>query len=81
MLKKIEFDGKEFEYDPGEATSYRNIKRLARAKVDTAAFFDAFESIFSGRDEEYADILGNDFDKIGMLVSAVIEAEGTPAKN
>lgn len=81
MLRKVTYEGAEFEYDPKEAKSYRNIKRIARAKDDMGGFFDAFEAIFAGRDEEYAEILGNDFEKIGGLVSAVVENEGNSAKN
>lgn len=81
MLKKIAFEDMEFEYDPQEAKSYRNMKRIARAKDDMAGFFDAFEAIFAGHDEEYADMLGNDFTKLGELVSAVVSNEGEPAKN
>lgn len=81
MLKKIEFEGMEFEYDPKEACSYRNIKRIARAQKDMAGFFDAFEAIFVGHDEEYAEMLGNSFDKLGVLASTCINDAGGAAKN
>lgn len=81
MLKKVSYEDMDFEYDPKEATSYRNIKRIARAKDDMTGFFDAFEAIFAGRDEEYAELLGNDFAKLGELVSLAISNEGDSAKN
>lgn len=81
MLKKISFEGQEFEYDPAEAKSYKNLKRIARGGNDIQGFFDAFEDIFAGKDVEYADALGNDFEKLGALVTAVVEAEGSVAKN
>lgn len=81
MLKKIEFEGMEFEYDPKEAGSYRNIKRIARAQKDMGGFFDAFEAIFAGHDDEYAELLGNSFEKLGLLASECINASGAAAKN
>lgn len=81
MLRKIVFEDAEYEYDPREVKSYRNIKRLARAQKDPSAFFDVAESIFAGKDEEYAEQLGNSIDKLGRLVAAIIDHEGEPAKN
>lgn len=81
MLKKISFEGQEFEYDPAEAKSYKNLKRIARGSTDIGEFFGAFEDIFAGKDVEYAEMLDNDFEKLGELVSAVVEAEGSTAKN
>lgn len=81
MLKKVSYEGMDFEYDAQEAKSYRNLKRIARAKEDMTGFFDAFEAIFAGRDEEYAELLGNDFAKLGELVSVAIGNEGEPVKN
>lgn len=81
MLKKVSYEDMDFEYDPKEAKSYRNIKRIARAKEDMTGFFDAFEAIFAGHDEEYAELLGDDFTKLGELVSIVVSNEGEPAKN
>ena len=81
MLKKVDFEGNTFEYDPKEAMSYRHIKKIARAQKDMAGFFDAFEAIFAGKDEEYAELLGNDFEKIGALLTAAVSNEGDAAKN
>lgn len=81
MLRKIVFEDAEYEYDPKEVKSYRNIKRLARAQKDPSAFFDVAEAIFAGKDEEYAEQLGNDMDKLGSLVAAIIDQEGEPVKN
>lgn len=81
MLKKLEFGGHEFEYDPKQAMSYRNVKRIARAKDDIAGFFAAFEQVFAGKDEEYAELLGDDFEKMGMLITEAMNAESGAAKN
>lgn len=81
MTKTISFDGHDFEYDPKEAVSYKNIKRMARAQKDPYAFFEVAEAIFCGKDEEYAEVLGNDISKLGELVGQVISNEGDTAKN
>lgn len=81
MLKKIEFEGHEFEYDPKQAISYRNAKRIARATSDIEGLFAAFESVFAGKDEEYAELLGDDFEKMGQLITEAMNAESGAAKN
>lgn len=79
-MASITFEEHEFEYDPAQAKSYKNIKKLTMSKKDPTAFFEVAEVIFEGRDEEYAEILGNDFDKFGQLVGAVFN-EVDSAKN
>ena len=79
-LKKLEFEGAEFEYDADAVKSYKVIKKIARAQKDLVGFFDAFELVFAGNDEEYADKLGDNFEKIGELISAAVNAENE-AKN
>ena len=64
MIKTITFEGHEFEYEQREAKSYRNIKRIARAKEDPNVVFDVAESLFCGKDEEYAELLDDDFGNI-----------------
>lgn len=82
MAKKtVKFEGGEFEYDPRMALDYKNLKRIARAATDIEGLFVAFESIFEGRDEEYAEALGGSIDKMAGLLAAVQAAEGQDAKN
>lgn len=81
MIKTITFEGHEFEYEQREAKSYRNIKRIARAKEDPNVVFDVAESLFCGKDEEYAELLDDDFGKFGELIGAVFTNEGEAAKN
>lgn len=81
MAKTIEFEGQKFEYDEKALADYKTIKRIARGAVDPAGFFDAFETVFVGRDEEYADMLDGSIEKMGLLLNAVQEAEGATAKN
>lgn len=81
MLKKITFEDKVFEYDPKEAKNYKNIKRIVKAKSDPEGLFDVFEAIFAGKDEEYAEVLDNDLDKLSELMSAAINNEGAAGKN
>lgn len=81
MLKTVEFEGKKFEYDASVIKSYKVIKKIANAPNNVAGFFEACELVFAGKDEEYAEQLNNDFEKLGALVSAAIEAEGGEVKN
>lgn len=81
MLKKISYEGHDFEYDPKEVLSYKNVKRLSRAKDDVSAFFDVCEAVFAGKDEEYAEILGDDVEKLGELIGLAASNEGRKAKN
>lgn len=79
-LAKVEFNGEEYEYDSAAVKSYKVLKKIARAQSDIGGFFDAFELVFAGRDEEYADKLGNDFEQLGQLLSAAVNNE-SEAKN
>lgn len=73
MTKTIEFEGHEFEYDVAEAKDYRNLKRVMKAATNPSGLFDAMEKIFAGKDEEYAEVLGGDFEKLGQLAGKVFE--------
>lgn len=72
-------DGKEFEADRSALTSYAVTKRVANAENDPLGYFRAMESIFMGRDEEYAEALGGGAEKVAELYSAAAKAAG--AKN
>lgn len=71
---KIEFEGKTFDVDADAFNSYSVAKWIALAGERIDCAFKAFEAIFSGRDEEYADMLDNDVDKMGELLNAALIA-------
>ena len=72
----FEYAGKTFEADAKAATSWKVIKGL---NSGGPAMFDAFDELFQGRADEYADALGGDFRDMGELAGKAIEAAG--AKN
>lgn len=74
-MKAIEFEGNTFEYDEVALKDYKNVKRISKAERDLGGFFTALEEIFVGKDEDYAELLGNDFDKIGELMQAITAQE------
>jgi len=83
---KVEFEGKTFDVDTDAFKSYTVAKWIALAGERADCAFKAFEAIFSGRDEEYADMLGNDVDKMGELLNAALIAvaaskDGETVKN
>lgn len=79
LVRSIEFKGIDVEYD---ATC---VKRWSWQKAvfsgEPARTMDAISRLLLGRDEEYADDLGDDFDAMQALVTAVIEDAGQAAKN
>lgn len=76
----IEFKGGEYEYDPSALKSYAVLKAISNP-ANPAGFFSALERLFAGHDLEYAERLGDDFEEIGALISAISEQEGHAAKN
>lgn len=73
MIKTIEFEGHVFEYDDAEAKDYRNLKRVMKSATNPSGLFDAMERIFAGKDEEYAEMLGGNLEKLGQLAGKVFE--------
>lgn len=69
----------EFVADLDELTSYKTNKQFAQSEQHPAWMFEAFERVFAGRDEEYADRLGGSVDAVGTLMEAAFEA--AKAKN
>lgn len=73
----IDYEGSTYEYDPTIAKSYRFAKTCAKAMDDASAFYDAIESLFMGKDVEYADQLGGTSKEFMALASAIMEKEGS----
>lgn len=80
-MKKFTFEGNEYEYNPDAFKNYAVLKKLANAEKDISGAFYAFNAIFAGKDEEYAEMLGGDIEKLGELVSAAAEHHGGEVKN
>lgn len=83
---EVEYDGMVFEADPDVFQDYRVAKWIALAAERPDCAFKAFEAIFAGKDEEYAEMLGGDVDRMGGLLNAAFVAvakskDGEKAKN
>lgn len=79
-MLKFKYNGETFECDEKAATDYRVLKSMSKMGTNPAAFFDGFERIFSGKDEEYAEKVGGSIEEMGNLLSAAVEAVGDAAK-
>lgn len=80
-MAKVEYEGQTFAVDTTACKKYTVIKGLASIETDPAAFFRAVSAICYGRDEEYANKLGDDAEKLVGLCMLAIEQSGTEAKN
>lgn len=76
---QFKFEGDVYEVNGDQLNDYKTLKAIAKAKQEPAYMFTILETIFDGRDEEYADRLGGSMEKMGELIAAAIEAVG--AKN
>lgn len=74
----IEFRGKTVEYDEKCLKSWKWQKALASG--DEARGIAAIERLFLGRDEEVADMFGDDIEVMGELIGA-ISNKGRAGKN
>ncbi len=70
----FEIDGVELVADYDELTSYKTNKQFARSESDPAGMFEAYERVFAGRDEEYAEALGGSVEAIGRMMRGAFEA-------
>lgn len=75
----FEFEGNTYQADASVMKDYRVMKGVACVATNPAGFFAAYELIFAGKDEEYAEMLGGSVAKMGELSTAAFEAAG--AKN
>ena len=77
-LVRFSFEGREFECDPEKMHSYTVGKMMTDAEHPERVY-RAMELIFAGRDEEYAEILGDSAERMAELANAAAKAVG--AKN
>lgn len=77
---KFQFDGGEYVADSSITESYAKMKKIAAAadkdvsSRNPSIVFDVFSLIFGGRDDEYAERLGDSMEKMGELMAAAMEA-------
>lgn len=78
-VRSIEYKGVTVEYDAACLKSWKWQKAVFSG--DATRAMGAIERLLMGKDEEYADALGDEFDVMQELVAAVIEDSGVAAKN
>lgn len=78
-MRTIEFEGIEVEYDERMTKSYRWQKKALSG--DPSRSIEAIEMLLCGKDEEYAEALGDDAEAMDRLFTAVLEDVGAKAKN
>lgn len=76
-MVKFKFEGKSYECNPNAANNYKILKKFAQTEKNPAGLFEAYEFIFDGKDEEYAEGLGYDLEKMSKLAEAALEAAGS----
>lgn len=70
----IEYAGEVFEYVPTAGRSWKVIKGITNGGKP---MFDAFDVLFNGKSDEYAEILGDDLEEMAQLAAKAIEASGS----
>lgn len=70
----FEFEGGEYEIDRNATKSWKVVKGLTSGGP---AMFEAFDTLFCGRSDEYAEALGDDIMKVAELANAAIESAGS----
>lgn len=78
-MRTIEYKGIEVAYDDSVTHSWKWQKAVASG--DPSRSISAVERLLMGRDEEYAEALGDDADAMTGLLAAVMEDMGSTAKN
>ena len=77
--KTIEFRGEEYEVMDNAASNFYVVRSTAfAASGKPSAIFDAYDAVFLGRTDEYAERLNGDFESINELY---LEAIGGDGKN
>lgn len=76
--RKIKYAGKDFEVMADAGKDYFVMRAVISAKRDPACIFDAYDLVFMGKTDEYAEELGRDFELLNGLFSEALDGE---AKN
>lgn len=70
----VEFAGMEFQADAAACRSWSVIRGISNGGL---AMFDAFDRMFEGRADEYAEKLADDFADMANLAARCIEEAGS----
>lgn len=79
-MAKIEFEGTKFEYDASALRKYTVLKALSGSGAPQD-MFTAFDKVFKGKADDYAEKLDDSLEKMAELLNAIVEKEGGEAKN
>lgn len=71
---EFEFEGATYSADRHAVRSWRVSKAMVSGGP---SMFQAFDELFCGKADEYAEALGDDLAKMGELAKAAIEAGGS----
>lgn len=78
-MRTIEYNGVEVEYDERRTKSYKWQKDVMSG--DMSRGMRAIEQLLCGRDEEYAEMLGDSADEMQKLIAACMADMGSAEKN
>ena len=71
---QFKYQGETYEASAQALRSYAVHKALANFAADAPAYYKSIESIFGGKDEEYAERLGGTEEGLAGLLTAALEA-------
>ena len=72
-MRELEYKGVAVAYDEASLKKYSVQKKLAKGAKDPGGLFEALETIFVGKDEDYVEALGGGESVMGELIKAVLE--------
>lgn len=77
MIKKINFEGVEIEYDDSALHKWSVMKAFASG----TGTFDAWDQILCGKSDEVAAKLDDSLDKMNEVIQRITAIEGNAGKN
>ena len=73
--REIEYAGQTFDVLADAGRDFFVLRAMLRAKESPEAIFDAYDIVFLGRTDEYAERLGRDFEMVNGLYQEAISGE------
>lgn len=71
----VNFAGKDFEVLANAGNDFFALRAIVKAKAAPELIFDAYDVVFLGRTDEYAEALGRDFEMVSKLYALAVEGE------